>query len=284
MPTLHLCGGLQSSGSTLVSWCFLQRADMNGVLDADNDMLPCFDPRGRADLLWSKTTISGFRLSEIIEHCQDFGWRVRPLLIVRDVRKVWASLVEKPYGVNGVTAEDPPLRLRFRRFLADWELFRDRGWPILRYENLLAEPEATLRRACYDLGLAWDEGMLCWPKAPDDIADTEHGNRTFWATRGRDLSETIASHAEDFKPHAVAADDWAWLEEVFGAFNAAHHYPLAMEVPETGQSRPPRAIPGFDGTRRSKWELRSRPIRWFLSAVGIPSPTAIDQKARRKAA
>ena len=35
--TLYLCGGLQSSGTTLVSWCFLQRADMNGALDADND-------------------------------------------------------------------------------------------------------------------------------------------------------------------------------------------------------------------------------------------------------
>ena len=37
---LYLCGGLQSSGSTLVSWCFLQRPDMDGVLDADSDLLP----------------------------------------------------------------------------------------------------------------------------------------------------------------------------------------------------------------------------------------------------
>ncbi len=165
-PTLYLCGGLQSSGSTLVSWCFLQRADMSGVLDAYNDVLPWFDPQGRTDLLWCKTTIGCFRLIEVIRHFQDCGWNVPPLLIVRDVRKVWASLVGKTYGLNGLTAEDPPLRLRFRRFLSDWELFRDEGWPILRYESLVADPKKTLRQACQDLALPWDDGMVRWPKAP----------------------------------------------------------------------------------------------------------------------
>ena len=43
--TLILCGGLQSGGTTLVSYCFLQRADTDGVLDADNDLLPALDAR-----------------------------------------------------------------------------------------------------------------------------------------------------------------------------------------------------------------------------------------------
>ena len=42
---LVLCGGLQSSGTTLVSYCFLQRGDTDGVLDADNDLLPALDPQ-----------------------------------------------------------------------------------------------------------------------------------------------------------------------------------------------------------------------------------------------
>ncbi len=33
-----LCGGLQSSGSSLISWCFLQRRDTDGVFDANGDM------------------------------------------------------------------------------------------------------------------------------------------------------------------------------------------------------------------------------------------------------
>ena len=169
---LYLCAGLQSSGSTLVSWCFLQRRDMNGVLDADNDLLPQIDPQIGCPGVWYKTTISCFRLSELVFHYHSQGWDVRPLLIVRDVRRVWDSLLKKPYASNGITAEDPPLRLRLYRFKQDWELFQRRGWPTLRYESLIVEPEKTLRAACGQLGLPWDATMLSWPKPQRDIADT----------------------------------------------------------------------------------------------------------------
>ena len=43
-PRLFLCAGLQCSGSTLVSWCFLQRRDMDGVLDGEYDLLPRIAP------------------------------------------------------------------------------------------------------------------------------------------------------------------------------------------------------------------------------------------------
>ena len=112
LPPKHaliLCGGLQSSGTTLVSYCFLQRGDTNGVLDADNDLLPAIDPRLAQPFAWYKTTISCFRLSEIAEHYRDAGWNVRTLLVLRDLRAVWASLRGKSYGRNGITAEDPPL-------------------------------------------------------------------------------------------------------------------------------------------------------------------------------
>ncbi len=85
---LVLCGGLQSSGTTLISYCFLQRADTNGVLDADNDLLPALDPRLARPVAWYKTTVSCFRLSEIAQHYRDAGWNVRTLLILRDLRRV----------------------------------------------------------------------------------------------------------------------------------------------------------------------------------------------------
>ena len=124
---LILCGGLQSSGTTLVSYCFLQRADTDGVLDADNDLLPAIDPRLARPFAWYKTTISSFRLSEIAQHYRDAGWDVRTLLVLRDLRAVWASLRKKPYGRNGITAEDPPLRLRVRRFFDDWRTAQATG-------------------------------------------------------------------------------------------------------------------------------------------------------------
>src|SRR5258705_11790918 len=106
--TLVVCAGLQSSGTTLISYCFLQRSDTDGVLDADNDLLPALDPRLARPLAWYKTTISCFRLSEIAQHYRDAGWDVRTLLVLRDLRGVWASLRKKSSGRNGITAEDQP--------------------------------------------------------------------------------------------------------------------------------------------------------------------------------
>src|SRR4051812_8690464 len=184
---LHLCAGLQSSGSTVVSWCFLQRADMDGVFDARNDVLPAI-PEIKTPLAWCKITISSFRYSEMQAYYQDAGWDVRPLLVVRDVRAVFNSLLGKHYGSNGITAEEPPLRMRLRRFKEDWQLFRDRGWPILRYETLVHEPEATLRSACDGMGLPWDPGMMSWPKRKEDFAAPAHGSPTFRASLGKALN------------------------------------------------------------------------------------------------
>src|SRR3954463_1112125 len=98
---LILCGGLQSSGTTLVSYCFLQRSDTNGVLDADNDLLPAIDERLTRTFARDKSTTGCFRLREIAQHYRDAGWDVRPILVLRDLRAVWASLRKKPYGRNG---------------------------------------------------------------------------------------------------------------------------------------------------------------------------------------
>src|SRR5688572_13748950 len=84
---LHLCGASQSSGSSLISWCFLQRADMDGVLDARNDILPDM-PKLTTPLAWCKMTISCFRLSEMAAFFADEGWDVRPMLVMRDLRAV----------------------------------------------------------------------------------------------------------------------------------------------------------------------------------------------------
>ena len=106
---------MQSGGTTLVSWCFLQRKDMDGILDANNDVFADLPPSVARPFAWIKTTIGSFRVSEQIDYFRDLGWTVRPLLICRDVREAYASLRRKQYARNGTTAEDPPLRLRLRR-------------------------------------------------------------------------------------------------------------------------------------------------------------------------
>ncbi|MCC6682933.1 MAG: sulfotransferase [Phycisphaeraceae bacterium] len=260
-----LCGGLQSSGSSLISWCFLQRRDTDGVFDANGDMV--FRPTGTtAPYLWYKTTISGFSLCEQIACAEDENFQVLPLLVVRDVRVLWASLAGKPYGRNGTTAEDPPLRIRMRRFLADWQTFRANNWTMLRYESFVNDPELTLRNVCEHLGIPWDEGMLRWPKHADDISNTVHGNATFNETREDDLLATLRPESVSTIKGSIPRHDLAWLEKTFSGFNQAHDYPEHLNVPDGGIAR---AVPSFDVTRRFRWRLHQKPVRLLMHRLGL---------------
>lgn len=287
-PQLILCGGLQSSGSTLVSYCFLQRSDTNGVLDADNDLLPAIDERLARPIAWYKTTISCFRLSEIAEHYRDAGWRVRTLLILRDLRAVWSSLRTKSYGRNGITAEDPPLRLRVRRFIEDWRAMRVTGDAMLRYEDFVAAPRATLELACTELGLRWDESMLTWRKASEDIADHRNGNESFWVTRGADLSSSLMKFCPKREQPCLPAMDLEWLETEFRDFNEANAYPLALPQlssdETTVHSAPDTLPPSFEVTRRYKWETAQKPFRWLLDQLGHRNATLIERRGWKRSA
>src|SRR6478735_976357 len=257
LPTekaLVLCGGLQSSGTTLVSYSFLQRGDMDGVLDADNDLLPALDPQLARPFAWYKTTISSFRLSEIARHYRDAGWDVRTLLVVRDLRAVWASLRKKSYGRNGITAEDPPLRLRVRRFIEDWRSAPATGTVLMRYEDFVRAPEVTLQNVCDQLDLPWDPAMRDWPKAAERIADRKNGNGSFWNSRAANLSETVAHYRDKPTQHALPAAELDWLESEFRDFNKVSGYPLhwnsvCHDAPDVSLNEP-----RFDVTRRYKWE------------------------------
>jgi hypothetical protein len=283
--TLVLCAGLQSSGTTLVSYCFLQRSDTDGVLDADNDLLPALDPRLARPVAWYKTTISCFRLSEIARHYRDAGWDVRPLLILRDLRAVWASLVKKEYGRNGITAEDPPLRLRVRRFVDDWRTLAAAHAAMLRYEDFVASPSETLKHVCRRLDLPWDDAMLTWPKPPERIAHHFNGNESFWATRGTGLLETLAKYGQRGTP-PLPADDLEWLETEFRDFHEENRYPLNVEnAPHVrAWSHGQLAAPSFEVTRRYVWETSRKPFRWLLAQLGRPNTKLIDQRSWKRAA
>jgi hypothetical protein len=281
--TLILCGGLQSSGTTLVSYCFLQRGDTDGVLDADNDLLPALDSRLARPIAWYKTTISCFRLSEIAQHYRDAGWDVRTLLVLRDLREVWASLRRKTYGRNGITAEDPPLRLRVRRFVEDWRQAAHNGTVLLRYEEFVKSPETALRQVCGQLSLPWDPAMLAWPKAPEHIADRRNGNGSFWSSRETNLLATLARFGERADRIVLSASELEWLESEFRDFNKVSGYPLHRDIGSEAD-RAPLDQPNFEVTRRYKWETAQRPIRWLLTLLGRRNTRLIDRRSWKRAA
>lgn len=181
--TLYLCGGMQSGGSTLVSWCFLQRHDLDGVLDMENSLIYQDFSRVKSADVWLKMTIGSFRLAELVSLYEAQGWRVKPLLVHRELSATYRSLRGKSYGFDGATADEPPIFIRIQRYLADLDTAQTKDWPVLKYEELVNDAEATLRITCKLLDLAWDEAMVSWPKADGSIAYPENGNSSFLNTK-----------------------------------------------------------------------------------------------------
>jgi hypothetical protein len=266
-PILYLCAGTQSSGSTLISWCFLQRKDMDGFLDQRGDILPAIATSLAHPFAWCKFTINTFRLCEAKVHFEDEAWEVRPLLVIRDLRAVFNSLITKSYGRNGTTAEEPPLRMRLRRFKEDWELFRARGWPTIRYESFVTDPEPTLREICQKMSLPWDDGMVCWPKSMQDITALVHGNATFRESRGQNLLETLKPGLASIKTDNIPPADLAWIENEFEELNRAcgylPHLPPSGQWPDANQ----RAIPGWENTRRYKKRMNKNLLARAFRAI-----------------
>ncbi len=261
-----LATGMQSSGSTLLSWCFLQRPDMNGTLDGDTDLIPLLPTGVDTPYLWYKTTISSFTLAEQAALLEDEGREVRPMLMVRDVRAVWMSLMKKPYGRNGVTAEDPPLRLRFRRFLHSWETARRQGIPVFRYEDLARDAEASLKALCDELGLPWDPAMLDWPKPAAAIADARHGNARFMNADKAGLAAVFDPQLAQGVRGSIHQEDLAWLEDVFAPFNRDLGYELHIDGLEL---LPGRLQPSWEASRRLNWRLRQKPLRYLAVKLGL---------------
>jgi hypothetical protein len=240
---LYLCAGTQSSGSTLISWCFLQRPDMDGVLDARFDMLPQMPANLSGSLAWCKFTIACFRMSEVMDYFADEGWEIKPLLVVRDARSVFNSLITKKYGRN--------------------------------YEDLAVDALGTIRKSCQQLGVAYDDAMNTWPKPLEQIADATFGNETFIQTRGGTFEQTVDPSLFKIKTANIPPEDLEWLEHRFAAMNRAMNYP--EHVPPQAPATPSRAIPKFENTRRHERYQRKRrlsnSIRKITDAVRgmIPS-------------
>lgn len=273
-----LCSGLQSGGTTLVSWCFLQRPDMSGILDMWTEVLLLM-PYVNTQYGWCKMTTSCFRWQDVADFYADQGWNVRPLLVVRDVRSAYTSLRVKPYGLNGVTAEDPPLRMRFRRFLRDWEEFRARGWPIIRFESFLANPVVTLKDCCKKLEVPWYEDMVVWPKSVEDISGVEHANETFHASLGGEgLLETIKPNNKLTELRGVSQEDLRWLEEVFYEYNQENDYPSHVE-PVDVNFLPDR--PNWFVTKRHEQALERADCQRRISRCNESLQAVMDSKSWR---
>lgn len=244
---LYLCGGMQSSGSTLVSWCFLQRHDLDGVYDMENSVIHQDFSRVSTDPVWLKMTIGAFRLAELVSLYEAQGWVVKPMLVHRDLASVYRSLRDKPYGFDGATGDEPPIFIRMRRYLADLDAARANNWPVLNYEDLIRNPIGELQRICDSLGLAWDEAMVTWPKSEASIADMANGNIAFRDTKQEStgLLATIAKYQRRTVP-AEEPKECGFLASMAEAIDGSSTSSISVGDVVSSLLPPVR----FQGTRR----------------------------------
>jgi len=248
---LILCAGLQSGGTSIISWCFLQRYDTDGVFDMENSMIytDLFDIR--TPYIWVKMTIGSFRWRDVAKVYEDIGYQVIPVLVIRDVRFAFASLMDKNYGINGNTAEDPPLRMRFRRYLEDWKLFNENGWPIIRYESFMENPVQELQSITNIIELPWDNSMVNWPKSETEISIMSGGNMTFRNSMSSKALMAAIDTVKSTKTNlSLPKYELQWLEEYFKEYNEACSYPLCIDAASCKIDYLP--TPSYSVTRRSK--------------------------------
>lgn len=256
---MYLCGGMQSSGSTLVSMCFLQRDDMDGVYDMDNALIQQDFSRVTTGNVWVKMTIGAFGLAEVAGFYRAQGWDVRPMMVSRDPAAVILSLSSKDYGFDGTTADEPPLFIRLRRYLRDLSDARRHSWPILGYEDLCRSPEDELASTCDALGLAWEPAMCSWPKQPAEFAYPSVGSPSLRASLkdGASLSQAIAR----YKPKA---DDAPHRQ---GAANAAAIVASALSCADGTQDGDSLPLSRFHGSKRQRQEAQIAEMSDSISRI-----------------
>ncbi len=205
-----LATGLQSGGTTVVSGAFLKHPDLDGILDMASDRIDTNLRLVNSPVTWVKMTTISFTWREVAEIYQMQGYDIHPLMIVRNPYDVWASLKTKWYGINSVTAEDPPLVLRFRRFLSDWNWFRKQNKTIICFEEFILNPVQTLETACKSLPIEYIESLVNDRVKLDDIAYVSESNQSFMESLGTGVSSKIATHKK-----RLSESEYNWITESY---------------------------------------------------------------------
>lgn len=171
-----------------------------------------------------ETASYGFKLNtpRVGEFAKEAGPDAVYVHVVRDPRDVWASHVDARFDrtVEQVADAWVTYRAKFLRFAER----RPRRTHLLRYEDLVAEPEATMRALCADTGLPFDKAMLAFQDSKASVVRGGHINSEA-LSRG-----FFDSSAGRWAERGVGEADVRVLEGTCADGMRAHGYPRATEV------------------------------------------------------
>lgn len=161
-----------------------------------------------------KTPLQEFDLDTALELWPD----MRALYIVRDPRDVYASFRRKRV-TRGKGLSVMKFAVRVRRSLASWERFASahptRG-RLLRYEDLVHEPECSMRAVADFLGIEWADELV----QPTRAGLPWRGNSSFTNSHQNVSASPIGRYVEELMPGEARALE-TLLSEMFNRFGWA---------------------------------------------------------------
>ena len=205
-----------------------------------------YEPPPESARAWVEKTPKHLRNVPLLLHA--FGPDTRFVCMVRDPRAVMASQFERwdrgaLRHVRTFAARWAEADRLTARFEADIPQFR-----VVRYEDLVAKPEATMRGVAAHLGIDWDEILL----APTARGAEWRGNTSANAPQSGISAESVSRYVDQLGPDALRE-----IERIVAPRIVARGYDLADRSALRPSLR--RAIAEAHAWARVRREARSWP-------------------------
>lgn len=127
---------------------------------------------------------------------------MRHAFLIRDPVRVAASYANKRSAINadhlGITRQR-----RYFEMIADGQ---GSAPPVVDSADVLANPEAVLRKLCQRLEIEWDPGMLCWEHGP-------HPQDGVWGAHWYDKVNASTGFGAPPGPLPELSDDYRMVAE-----------------------------------------------------------------------
>ena len=139
-----------------------------------------------------------------------------------------------------------------------------RGWPIVRFEDLVLDAHLTLTGVCQALDLTWDDAMLTWPKPIEAVAYSTNANATFTRSiRAGGFAASVLPDRAEWRCDAVPPGEMHWFDRTFSEYNAYHGYPMTMSAPDDTGGSAEVSPPRYEGTKRQRIAAEIQRIQWI---------------------
>jgi hypothetical protein len=174
--------------------------------------------------------------------------------IVRDGREVAMSLIERPEPPNRLADSALYWSRQVTAARATGATIPDRYLEV-RYEDLLEDPEAELRRVCRFLGLTYTESMLSYQSRAAEVAATFNRPEV-----QANLAKPLTKGLRDWRQ--LPEKDIAVMDRIAGKALRAHGYPVETDHPRPIALR----AAGLTGLELARWRV-TRSYRMVERAV-----------------